>query len=47
MDELVLRAMAKWPNVPTRRGLVSASSARLRAAAMTAGSTPSMNRGWA
>ncbi len=23
MDELVLRGMAKWPNVPARRGLVS------------------------
>jgi len=23
MDEIVLRGMAKWPNVPARRGLVS------------------------
>jgi len=23
MDDLVLRGMAKWPNVPARRGLVS------------------------
>jgi len=24
MDEIVLRGIAKWPNVPARRGLVSA-----------------------
>jgi hypothetical protein len=23
MDEIVLRGMAKWPDVPARRGLVS------------------------